>query len=549
MWIAGCWSGQLVNASDGSTEPLLFSLALLPVAATPPPTLLGASLTAEGRASLLSPGGGPPPTSPLSFSFTEASTGRVFSGLLTLHPSPTLCGTWRDGGGGGGGGGFGLVLEEPSAAVAGGVWIGESAPAPELAEFFFPTNPIFWMVSVARGRLFGAGFFLDSGDVAGSPVLLFTLSGEGGAGGGPVRFEKAYAGLGADSNVVYEGALERGCLCCAGGGGGGGGGAPCALSTWVLRGLWSNPAAGSRGPFSAALVPPAAALPPPFHTRPPPLCALCGVAPAAGAALWACTGTTAGGGACGGGAPWAVCAGCHVSDLAAAHPHALAPRLATPWVDPLPTLLAAARGARRAAFGLVGEPGAGKSTLAAALVAAVNAREGAGAAVALSMDGFHLPRAALDAGLPPAHPEASECHARRGAPWTFAPAALQARLRAVLQGGAAEVAWPGFDHAVGDPQEGAVSVPASARVVLLEGLYLLHEGDGWDGVRPLLDACFYLDTPPPVARARLLARHQAAWGISGEEAEARVALNDGLNAEVVRAARARADAAVVAAEV
>ena len=435
MWIAGCWSGQLVHATDGATEALLFSLALLPVAFSPPPTLIGASLPAAGArgASLLSPCGGPPPTSPLSFTFSEASTGRVFTGTLALHPSPNLRGTWR-GGGGDGGGAFGLVLEEASDAVAGGVFLGESAPAPELAEFYFPTNPIFWVASVARGRLFGAGFFSDAGDVAGSPVLLFTLSGEG-APGAPVRFEKAYAGLGEDSNVVYEGVMERGCLCCAGGGGGGGGGgAPCALSTWVLRGKWANPAAGSRGPFSAALVPPAAALPPPFHTRPPPLCALCGAAPAAGAALWACT---AAAGACGG-APWAVCAGCHVSDLAAAHPHALAPRLATPWVDPLPALLAAAaRGARvrRAVFGLAGEPGSGKSTLAAALVAAVNAREGAGAAVALSMDGFHLPRAALDAGLPPAHPAAAECHARRGAPWTFAPAALEARLRAVVAGG------------------------------------------------------------------------------------------------------------------
>jgi pantothenate kinase len=95
--------------------------------------------------------------------------------------------------------------------------------------------------------------------------------------------------------------------------------------------------------------------------------------------------------------------------------------------------------------------------------------------------------------------------------------------------------------------EGAVAVPPQARVVLLEGLYLLHDGDGWAGVRPLLEGCFYLDTPPPLARERLLARHQAAWGIGREEAEARVANNDGLNAQLVRGCRERADAAVVAA--
>jgi len=84
--------------------------------------------------------------------------------------------------------------------------------------------------------------------------------------------------------------------------------------------------------------------------------------------------------------------------------------------------------------------------------------------------------------------------------------------------------------------------------VLLEGLYLLHAGDGWGGVAPLLAACFYLDTPPHVARARLIARHQAAWGLSKEEATARADKNDGVNALLVRATRGAANAAVLSAE-
>lgn len=212
----------------------------------------------------------------------------------------------------------------------------------------------------------------------------------------------------------------------------------------------------------------------------------------------------------------------------------------------LAALLSAPGAPARLVVGLVGEPGAGKTTLAAQLALDVGTELGApGTAVALSMDGFHLPRAALSAGLPPSHPDPVECHARRGAPWTFDAPALVARLRAVLGAHAsAAVPWPSFDHAVGDPVEGGVSVPPGARLLLLEGLYLLHDEDGWGGVAPLLARCWYLGTPEPVARARLLARHQAAWGISLEEAEARVAQNDGLNAALVRGCRGRADAIV-----
>jgi pantothenate kinase len=46
-------------------------------------------------------------------------------------------------------------------------------------------------------------------------------------------------------------------------------------------------------------------------------------------------------------------------------------------------------------LGLTGIPGAGKTTLAVALVERVNAELGGGAAVHLPMDGFHLANATL----------------------------------------------------------------------------------------------------------------------------------------------------------
>ena len=215
-----------------------------------------------------------------------------------------------------------------------------------------------------------------------------------------------------------------------------------------------------------------------------------------------------------------------------------------PVIDPLPLLLAAARGDQRVLIGLAAEPGAGKSTLAAQLCADVNAAH-PGACVALSVDGFHLTRAQLTAGA--AGRSAEESHRRRGAPWTFDPRAAAARLRAVRAAGAsgARVAWPAFDHAVKDPEEDAVAIEPAARVVIVEGLYLLHRADGWEALEGLLDACYYVGTPFALADARLLARHQQAWGISEAEARQRIAENDGVNALLCRASIARAAGVVL----
>ncbi|MBK6649397.1 MAG: hypothetical protein IPG42_06625 [Betaproteobacteria bacterium] len=79
--------------------------------------------------------------------------------------------------------------------------------------------------------------------------------------------------------------------------------------------------------------------------------------------------------------------------------------------------------------------------------------------------------------------------------------------------------------------------------MLIEGLYLLHKDDGWD-VSGLLDECWFLDVPLHTALQRLQARHMAAWGINAEQAQARIAGSDVLNAQLVQGHRERADALV-----
>jgi pantothenate kinase len=181
-------------------------------------------------------------------------------------------------------------------------------------------------------------------------------------------------------------------------------------------------------------------------------------------------------------------------------------------------------------IGLAGVPGSGKTTLAACLAEAINARTAPNTVVALGMDGFHFTKAELRQFSNPA-----EAFARRGAPWTFDATALQQRLLQLrAAAGRAETPWPGFEHAVGDPVEGAYTVLASTRLVIVEGLYLLHQADGWEAISPLFDERWYLDTPLELAMERLALRHMQAWGMTREQAEHRIATSDGLNAELVR---------------
>jgi pantothenate kinase len=192
---------------------------------------------------------------------------------------------------------------------------------------------------------------------------------------------------------------------------------------------------------------------------------------------------------------------------------------------------------RRWMIALAGVPGAGKSTLAVQLAEEVNARTAPHTLVALGMDGFHLTKAELRQ-----FPNVAEAFARRGAPWTFDTNALQQRLQALRAvAGGADIPWPGFEHEVGDPVEGAYVVLGSTRLVIVEGLYLLHHADGWEAISQLFDERWYLDTPLKTAMERLVRRHMQAWGMSRDEAEHRIATNDRLNAVLVQGSARFAD--------
>jgi pantothenate kinase len=193
---------------------------------------------------------------------------------------------------------------------------------------------------------------------------------------------------------------------------------------------------------------------------------------------------------------------------------------------------AAAAGRRRTVVGITGAPGAGKSTLAEALVG----RLGPSAAL-LPMDGFHLPqRRLVELGR----------RDRMGAPDTFDIDGfldVLGRVRAAD----GEVLAPGFDRTREEPVPDALRIAPSQSIVVVEGNYLLLASGGWEAAAGLLDLSLFVEVPHGVRLRRLIDRH-IRFGKTPEKAEAWVLGPDERNAELIAATASAADHRVVLAD-
>jgi pantothenate kinase len=196
--------------------------------------------------------------------------------------------------------------------------------------------------------------------------------------------------------------------------------------------------------------------------------------------------------------------------------------------DGLARLQALLASGQRKLLGLVGAPGAGKSTLASALLRAA----GADRAQVVPMDGFHLSNAELQrlgrAG-------------RKGAPDTFDSAGYVALLQRLRGQGPTDpiVYAPEFRREIEEPIAGAIAVLPTTQLVITEGNYLLHDAGPWAGAAGMLDEVWYVDIDDAVREERLLKRHQQ-FGRSPEAAREWVAGTDAPNARLIAATRARA---------
>ncbi|MCU1634334.1 MAG: coaE 1 [Micrococcaceae bacterium] len=184
----------------------------------------------------------------------------------------------------------------------------------------------------------------------------------------------------------------------------------------------------------------------------------------------------------------------------------------------------------RTIMGIVGAPGAGKSTLASQIVAAL----GKSTAVLVPMDGYHYANRVLeDLGR----------RSRKGAIDTFDDggyASLMERLHAQTGSSEPWIYAPEFRRDLEEPIGSATPVAATVPLVITEGNYLLQQTGNWPRARAVMKEVWYLAPDEQLRHERLITRHRM-FGKTPQEAQAWALGSDEDNARMIASSAPFAD--------
>ena len=149
---------------------------------------------------------------------------------------------------------------------------------------------------------------------------------------------------------------------------------------------------------------------------------------------------------------------------------------------------------KRIIIGIIGKPGAGKSTLSSHLMKNLPKETTA----LVPMDGYHLSNLQLKK-LGRAD--------RKGAPDTFDATGFVNLLKRISADTSNDIYFPIFHREIEESIAAEGVVTKETKFVITEGNYLLHNQDGWQEVAPVLTESWYVQVDDKLRLERLVNRH------------------------------------------